>query len=95
MKCIELIIQLIINVLLIFQNCHLAPSWMPKLKFLIETLSSEKTHQNFRLWLTSAPSSDFPISILQNSSKITIESPRGLKVLDMSSIEITYHTISI
>ncbi|KYN02640.1 Dynein heavy chain 1, axonemal [Cyphomyrmex costatus] len=27
---------------LFFQNCHLVPSWMPKLKFLIETLSSEK-----------------------------------------------------
>ncbi|XP_018339413.1 PREDICTED: dynein heavy chain 1, axonemal-like isoform X2 [Trachymyrmex septentrionalis] len=64
---------------LFFQNCHLAPSWMPKLKFMIETLSSEKTHHNFRLWLTSAPSPDFPISILQNSSKMTIESPRSVK----------------
>ncbi|XP_018365084.1 PREDICTED: dynein heavy chain 1, axonemal-like [Trachymyrmex cornetzi] len=64
---------------LFFQNCHLVPSWMPKLKFMIETLSPEKTHHNFRLWLTSAPSPDFPISILQNSSKMTIESPRGVK----------------
>jgi len=88
MKWIELIIQFLINILLIFQNCHLTPSWMPKLKFMIETLSSEKTHHNFRLWLTSAPSPDFPISILQNSSKMTIESPRGVKVLDISWIEI-------
>ncbi|KAG5345241.1 DYH1 protein, partial [Acromyrmex charruanus] len=64
---------------LFFQNCHLAPSWMPKLKCMIETLSSEKTHHNFRLWLTSEPSPDFPISILQNSSKMTIQSPRGVK----------------
>lgn len=62
------------------QNCHLAPSWMPKLEFLVETLLSENIHRNFRLWLTSASSIDFPISILQNSSKITIESPRGIKV---------------
>ncbi|XP_077275648.1 dynein axonemal heavy chain 1 [Temnothorax americanus] len=64
---------------LFFQNCHLVSSWMPKLEFLIETLSSENTHQNFRLWLTSAPLPDFPISILQNSSKMTVEPPRGIK----------------
>lgn len=34
---------------------------------------------NFRLWLTSMPVKTFPISILQNSLKLTTEPPSGIK----------------
>lgn len=36
-------------------------------------------HPNFRLWLSSDPTSQFPISLLQNSIKMTMEPARGLK----------------
>ncbi|XP_069500104.1 dynein axonemal heavy chain 1 [Ambystoma mexicanum] len=73
-----------------FQNCHLAPSFMPSLERLIETIDADKVHRDFRLWLTSLPSNLFPVSILQNSSKMTLEPPRGVK----ANLQKTYLSLS-
>ncbi|CAD1478086.1 unnamed protein product, partial [Heterotrigona itama] len=61
-------------------NCHLSLSWMPKLDKIVETLAASKTvHPQFRLWLSSSPTAQFPISILQAGIKMTTEPPKGLK----------------
>ena len=60
-------------------NCHLSLSWMPTLDKIIATMQSMKIHKRFRLWLSSSPHPDFPISILQIAIKMTTEPPRGIK----------------
>ncbi|KAA0178391.1 hypothetical protein FNF27_00240 [Cafeteria roenbergensis] len=63
------------------QNCHLAVSWLPKLEALLEQASAADppAHPDYRLWLTSMPTSKFPVPVLQNGIKLTQEPPRGLK----------------
>ncbi|XP_032092528.1 dynein heavy chain 2, axonemal [Thamnophis elegans] len=60
-------------------NCHLSLSWMPQLDKLVEQLQVEEPHPSFRLWLSSSPHPEFPISILQAGIKMTTEPPTGLK----------------
>ncbi|KAL7743998.1 hypothetical protein ACLKA6_001232 [Drosophila palustris] len=63
------------------QNCHLATSWMRVLETIVRnlTLGITKSNPDFRLYLSSMPTQSFPISVLQNSVKITNEPPKGIK----------------
>ncbi|CEG01942.1 Dynein heavy chain [Ostreococcus tauri] len=60
-------------------NCHLMTSWLPKLQEIIENFDDDAPHENFRLWLSSNPTPDFPLAILQRSLKMTTEPPKGLR----------------
>ncbi|XP_062296546.1 dynein axonemal heavy chain 6 [Scomber scombrus] len=63
------------------QNCHLAVSWLLDMEELIKTFTDPDTSidENFRLFLSSMPTKVFPVTVLQNSVKVTNEPPKGLR----------------
>ena len=61
---------------LCLKNLHLVVAWLPQLE---KALSSTKPHPDFRLWLTTEAHARFPAILLQQSFKMTFESPPGIK----------------
>lgn len=57
----------------ILQNCHLANDWMPVLERVCDNLTSDTTHAEFRLWITTKSTPTFPLSILHRCIKLIDE----------------------
>jgi len=72
----------------ILQNCHLLVSWLKTLEKILEHMS--KPHKEFRLWLTTMPTSAFPMGVLQRSLKVVTEPPEGVRL----NMKQTYTKIS-
>lgn len=58
---------------------------MPNLEKMIEQLKSPDTNGDFRLFLTTASVPDFPVSILQEGIKLTVESTGDVKQMMLNS----------
>ena len=65
----------------VLQNCHLCVKFLKMLEQTLEQINSDPTvvNKDFRLWLTSQPTSAFPVTILQNSVKISVDDGNNLK----------------
>ncbi|KAF4324411.1 hypothetical protein G195_002224 [Phytophthora kernoviae 00238/432] len=61
---------------LCLQNLHLVIAWLPVLE---KEFSALAPSHKFRLWLTTEPHDAFPLVLLEQSLKITFESPPGMK----------------
>jgi len=67
----------------LLQNTHLLVWWLKTLEKMLNQMV--KPHPDFRLWMTTDPTENFPISILQRSLKVVTEPPDGLKLNMRSS----------
>jgi len=61
------------------QNIHLMPRFLIELEKKLDIYAVEGSHPNFRLFLSSDPSNEIPIGLLERSIKLTNEPPQGLK----------------
>lgn len=52
---------------------------------IVENLSSQEVNGEFRLFLTTSSTPDFPVSILQQSVKMTVESTGDVKQMMLNA----------
>jgi dynein heavy chain len=68
------------------QNCELG---LPLMVQMEELLMKLKKEDNFRLFMSCLPSNEFPLGLLQMSTKVTNEPPAGLRAGLMRSYIVT------
>lgn len=69
----------------ILQNCHLLVKWMKNVEKILNSMEKERVHKEFRLWLTTEVSPEFPLAILQRALKVVTEPPNSLQLNMMTS----------
>eukprot|EP00753_Platysulcus_tardus_P011840 PLAT3317.20.p2 GENE.PLAT3317.20~~PLAT3317.20.p2 ORF type:complete len:2180 (+),score=1477.97 PLAT3317.20:1402-7941(+) len=60
-------------------NIHLMPRWLLLLEQKLDEFAAAGTHDKFRVFLSSDPSKDIPVGLLNRSIKLSNEPPSGLK----------------
>ncbi|XP_018374249.1 PREDICTED: dynein heavy chain 8, axonemal [Trachymyrmex cornetzi] len=70
------------------QNCHLGLEYMAELVTFLSEMKAP--HPDFRVWITTEPHKDFPVSLLQMSTKYTYEPPHGIR----ASLLATYSSMN-
>jgi len=58
---------------------------MPQLIKIIELMSDPEVHSEFRLFLSTSSSMDFPVSILQDGIKVTVETSGDVKQMMLNA----------
>lgn len=78
---------------IIVQNGHMAEDWMSALERICENLAPDSVHVDFRLWLTTNSVDFFPLTVLHNCIKLTIERPtqRRANILSAFTSELIYN----
>lgn len=71
----------------LLQNCELGLDLMATMEEFLEKLR-ENMDPNFRLFITALPDKNFPLGLLQMSTKVTNEPPAGLKAGILKSYTI-------
>jgi len=61
------------------QNIHLMPLFLKDLEKKLDLFAQDQANPSFRLFLSSDPSKDIPIGLLERCIKLTNEPPQGLK----------------
>ncbi|GKT24643.1 Dynein axonemal heavy chain 10, partial [Aduncisulcus paluster] len=68
----------------LLQNLHLLKKWLKSLDKLLEVVHSNPNPE-FRVFLSTEPTADFPLSLLQRCVKVVTEPPEGLKLNMLAS----------
>jgi dynein heavy chain, axonemal len=64
---------------IILENLHLADDWLPSFEERMSKWKGAEMNPKFRVWITCIPVENFPVSILERSIKVALQSARNIK----------------